>query len=191
MTKFFLSASTLILGLVFSHIVTAQNPETAEKARSTVFQVAVNGKPMQFDQGVIMAFTVKEDGSLTITAQTTTDILNTNIIALNITPTDSSKKITKGEYKILPDDAVTTYLVRAEYYANTDGNSSYWWSNAAVVKGGSIVIDEITDSSIKGRFSFNGVLETEDGSMDSKNLVKIANGVFDLPLENKSRLDPR
>lgn len=31
MTKFFLSASTLILGLVFSHIVTAQNPETAEK----------------------------------------------------------------------------------------------------------------------------------------------------------------
>jgi hypothetical protein len=176
MTKFFLSASTLILGLVFSHIVTAQNPETAEKARPTVFQVAVNGKPMQFDQGVIMSFTVKEDGSLTITAQTTTDILNTNIIALNITPTETSKKITKGEYKILPDDAVTTYLVRAEYYANTDGNSSYWWSNAAVVKGGSIIIDEITDTHIKGKFSFTGVFENEDGSMNAKNLVKVTKG---------------
>lgn len=191
MTKFFLSASTLILGLVFSHIVTAQNPETAEKARPTVFQVAVNGKPMQFDQGVIMSFTVKEDGSLTITAQTTTDILNTNIIALNITPTETSKKITKGEYKILPDDAVTTYLVRAEYYANTDGNSSYWWSNAAVVKGGSIIIDEITDTHIKGKFSFTGVFENEDGSMNAKNLVKVTKGVFDLPLKIRGVLDPQ
>lgn len=37
MTKFFLSASTLILGLVFSHIVTAQNPETAEKSPAHSF----------------------------------------------------------------------------------------------------------------------------------------------------------
>ncbi len=191
MTKFFLSASTLILGLVFSHIVTAQNPETAEKARSTVFQVAVNGKPMQFDQGVIMAYTVKEDGSLTITAQTTTDILNTNIIALNITPTDSKKKIKSGEYKILPEDSDSKYLVRAEYAANENGNSSFWWSDASQVNGCSIVIDEITDSRIKGRFSFIGVTEKEDGSINTNNLAKLTDGVFDLPLEIKSRLDPR
>jgi hypothetical protein len=153
--------------------------------------MTVNGKPMLFNQGKISAFTVKEDGSVSITAQTTTDILNTNILVLNITPADTSKRITKGEYKILPEDVVSDFMVRAEYSANENGNSSYWWSDASKVKGGSVFIDEITGSGIKGRFSFTGVLEKEDGSMGTKKMVKITNGVFDLPLEIKSRFDAR
>ena len=34
-------------------------------------------------------------------------------------------------------------------------------------------------------------VKKEDGSIDTKNLAKITNGVFDLPLEIKSRLDIR
>lgn len=191
MIKLFLSASTILLGLFFPFIAAVQNPASAQQTPSAVFQVVVNGKPMQFNQGKILAIIIKEDGSVSISAQTTSDILNTNILVLNITPVDTSKRIKRGEYKILPEDGVSGYMVRAEYSANENGNSSYWWSDASQVKGGSIFIDEITESSIKGRFSFTGVLEKEDGSMDSKNLVKITKGVFDLPLEVKSRIDPR
>ena len=191
MIKIFFSASTILFGLFFPSIAAAQNPASAQQTPSAVFQVAVNGKSMQFHQGKILAITVIEDGSVSISAQTTSDILNTNILVLNITPADTSNRITKGEYKIVPEDVVAGYLVRAEYSAIENGNSSYWWSDASQVKGGSIFIDEITGSGIKGRFSFTGVLEKEDGSMDSKNLVKITKGVFDLPLEVKSRIDPR
>lgn len=191
MIKIFFSASTILFGLFFPSIAAAQNPASAQQTPSAVFQVAVNGKPMQFHQGKILAITVIEDGSVSISAQTTSDILNTNILVLNITPADTSKRITKGEYKIVPEDVVAGYLVRAEYSAIENGNSSYWWSDASQVKGGSIFIDEITGSGIKGRFSFTGVLEKEDGSMDSKNLVKITKGVFNLPLELKSRFDAR
>ena len=111
------------------------------------------------------------------------------MITLSITPADTSKRLKKGEYKILPEDVVSDFMVRAEYGENQ--NFLYWWSDASKVKGGSVFIDEITGSSIKGRFSFTGVLQKEDGSMDTKNLVKISNGVFDLPLEIKSRFDPR
>jgi hypothetical protein len=187
----FLSVSTILLGLLFPFMAAAQDPSSAQQTPSAIFKMAVNGKPMLFNQGKILAFTVKEDGSVSISAQTTTDILNTNILVLNITPADTSKRITKGEYKILPEDVVSDFMVRAEYSANENGNSSYWWSDASKVKGGSVFIDEITGSGIKGRFSFTGVLEKEDGSMGTKKMVKITNGVFDLPLEIKSRFDAR
>jgi hypothetical protein len=191
MIKMFLSVSTILLGLLFPFMAAAQDPSSAQQTPSEIFKMAVNGKPMLFNQGKILAFTVKEDGSVSISAQTTTDILNTNILVLNITPADTSKRITKGEYKILPEDVVSDFMVRAEYSANENGNSSYWWSDASKVKGGSVFIDEITGSGIKGRFSFTGVLEKEDGSMGTKKMVKITNGVFDLPLEIKSRFDAR
>jgi hypothetical protein len=192
MTKIILSAGTFFIALFFPYLIAAQTADSAQtKTSSIVFQVTVNGKAMPFNQGKILAFTVIEDGSVSILAQSTTDILNANVLVLNITPADTSKRITRGEYKILPEEAVSDYMVRAEYSSNADGNSSYWWSDASHVKGGFIIIDEITNSTIKGRFSFTGVMEKEDGSMDSKNLVKITKGVFDLPLENKSRLDPR
>jgi hypothetical protein len=191
MIKMFLSVSTILLGLLFPFMAAAQDPSSAQQTPSAIFKMAVNGKPMLFNQGKILAFTVKEDGSVSISAQTTTDILNTNILVLNITPADTSKRITKGEYKILPEDVVSDFMVRAEYSANENGNSSYWWSDASKVKGGSVFIDEITGSGIKGRFSFTGVLEKEDGSMGTKKMVKITNGVFDLPLEIKSRFDAR
>ncbi len=192
MMKLFFSASTIILALFSTLLVAAQSADTAEtNTTPAVFKVTVNGKPMQFNGGKIQAFTIKEDGSLSISAQSTTDILNSNVMVLNITPADTTKRIIKGEYKILPEDAVSDYIVRGEYSANANGNSSYWWSDASHVKGGSIFIDEITSSSIRGRFSFTGVSEKEDGSVDTKNLAKISNGVFDLPLEIKSRLDPR
>lgn len=189
MIKIFLAASTILLGLLFPFMAAAQNPASAQQTPSAIFKVAVNGKPMLFNEGKISALTVKEDGSVFISAQTTTDILTTNMITLSITPADTSKRLKKGEYKILPEDVVSDFMVRAEYGENQ--NFLYWWSDASKVKGGSVFIDEITGSSIKGRFSFTGVLQKEDGSMDTKNLVKISNGVFDLPLEIKSRFDPR
>lgn len=188
MLCFLVSAITFLSGMFFPTIVTAQNAAPANTAAADL-QMNVNGKSMQFDQGKIQAFTIKEDGSVGILAQTTSDILNANILVLNITPADSSKTVTKGEYKILPEDVVSDFMVRAEYGENK--NFLFWWSDASKVKGGSVFIDEITASRIKGRFSFTGVLQKEDGSMDTKNLVKISNGVFDLPLEVKSRLDPR
>ena len=192
MIKLLLSATTIIFAFFSPFLAAAQSADTAEtNTRPAVFKVTVNGKPMQFNGGIIQAFTIKEDGSVSILAQSTTDILNSNNMVLNITPADTSKKIKKGEYKILPEDAVSDYIVRGEYSANANGNSSYWWSDASHVKGGSIFIDEITSSGIKGRFSFTGVSEKEDGGIDTKNLAKITNGVFDLPLEIKSRLDPR
>lgn len=189
MIKIFFSASTILLGLFFPSIAAAQNPASAQQTPSAIFKMAVNGKPMLFNQGKISAFTVKEDGSVSITAQTTTDILNANILVLNITPADTSKRITKGEYKILPEDVVSDFMVIAEYGENK--NFMFWGSDASKVKGGSVFIDEITGSGIKGRFSFTGVLEKEDGSMGTKKMVKITNGVFDLPLEIKSRFDAR
>lgn len=192
MIKLFLSATTFIFAFFSPFLVAAQSAGTTEtNTWPAVFKVNVNGKPIPFNGGKILAFTVKEDGSLSISAQSTTDILNSNVMVLNITPTDTIRRIIKGEYKILPEDAVSDYMVRAEYAAIANGNSSYWWSDASHVKGGSIFIDEITDSRIKGRFSFTGVSEKEDGSIDTKNLAKITNGVFDLPLEIKSRLDIR
>lgn len=188
MLCFLISAITFLSGMFFPTIVTAQNAAPANTAAAHL-QMNVNGKSMQFDQGKIQAFTIKEDGSVGILAQTTSDILNANILVLNITPADSSKTVTKGEYKILPEDVVSDFMVRAEYAENK--KFLFWWSDASKVKGGSVSIDEITASRIKGRFSFTGVLQKEDGSMDTKNLVKISNGVFDLPLEIKSRMDPR
>lgn len=189
MIKMLLSASTILLGLLFPFMAAAQNPASAQQAPSAIFKMAVNGKPMLFNEGKISAFTVKEDGSLTITAQTTTDLLTANMIVLSITPADTSKRLKKGEYKILPEDVVSDCMVRAEYGENR--NFMSWGSDASKVKGGSVFIDEITGSAIKGRFSFTGVFQKEDGSMDTKNLVKITNGVFDLPLETKSRFDAR
>lgn len=156
-----------------------------------IFTVSVNGKPMLFNPSKLLAFRVKEDGSISISAQTSTDIFNTNILVMNIAPSDTTKLITNGEYKIVPEDDASNFIVRAEYSSNANGNSSYWWSDASRVKGGQIIIDLITTDRIKGRFSFTGVLEKEDGSMDAKNLVKITNGIFDLPLETRSRIDPR
>lgn len=190
MIKSLLPICILILALCHSHQLLAQNPGKSESPHQPVFQVVVNEKPLKFDQGVLQAFTVKEDGSVTILAQTTADILNTTNLVLNITPTDSKKKIKSGEYKILPEDSDSKYLVRAEYAVNENGNSSFWWTDASQVTGGWIIIDEITDSRIKGRFSITGVTEKEDGSIDTSNLVKLTDGVFDLPLEIKSRLDP-
>lgn len=190
MIKSLLPICILILALCHSHQLLAQNPGKSESPHQPVFQVVVNEKPLKFDQGVLKAFTVKEDGSVTILAQTTADILNTTNLVLNITPTDSKKKIKSGEYKILPEDSDSKYLVRAEYAVNENGNSSFWWTDASQVTGGWIIIDEITDSRIKGRFSITGVTEKEDGSIDTSNLVKLTDGVFDLPLEIKSRLDP-
>lgn len=190
MIKSLLPICILILVLCHSHQLLAQNPGKSESPHQPVFQVVVNEKPLKFDQGKLQAFTVKEDGSVTILAQTTADILNTTNLVLNITPTDSKKKIKSGEYKILPEDSDSKYLVRAEYAVNENGNSSFWWTDASQVTGGWIIIDEITDSRIKGRFSITGVTEKEDGSIDTSNLVKLTDGVFDLPLEIKSRLDP-
>lgn len=190
MIKSLLPICILILVLCHSHQLLAQNPGKSESPHQPVFQVVVNEKPLKFDQGKLQAFTVKEDGSVTILAQTTADILNTTNLVLNITPTDSKKKIKSGEYKILPEDSDLKYLVRAEYAVNENGNSSFWWTDASQVTGGWIIIDEITDSRIKGRFSITGVTEKEDGSIDTSNLVKLTDGVFDLPLEIKSRLDP-
>lgn len=188
MLCFLISAITFLTGMFFPTIVTAQTTAPANTAAAHL-QMNVNGKLMQFDQGKIQAFTIKEDGSVGILAQTTSDILSANTLVLNITPADSSKTVTKGEYKILPEDVVSDFMVRAEYAENK--NFLLWWSDSSKVKGGSVFIDEITALRIKGRFSFTGVLQKEDGSMDTKNLVKISNGVFDLPLEVKSRLDPR
>ena len=190
MIKSLLPICILILALCHSHQLLAQNPGKSESPHQPVFQVVVNEKPLKFDQGVLQAFTVKEDGSVTILAQTTADILNTTNLVLNITPTDSKKKIKSGEYKILPEDSDSKYLVRAEYAVNENGNSSFWWTDASQVTGGWIIIDEITDSRIKGRFSITGVTEKEDGGIDTNNLAKLTDGVFDLPLEIKSRLDP-
>ena len=190
MIKSLLPICILILALCHSHQLLAQNPGKSESPHQPVFQVVVNEKPLKFDQGKLQAFTVKEDGSVTILAQTTADILNTTNLVLKITPTDSKKKIKSGEYKILPEDSDSKYLVRAEYAVNENGNSSFWWTDASQVTGGWIIIDEITDSRIKGRFSITGVTEKEDGSIDTSNLVKLTDGVFDLPLEIKSRLDP-
>lgn len=190
MIKSLLPICILILALCHSHQLLAQNPGKSESPHQPVFQVVVNEKPLKFDQGKLQAFTVKEDGSVTILAQTTADILNTTNLVLNITPTDSKKKIKSGEYKILPEDSDSKYLVRAEYAVNENGNSSFWWTDASQVTGGWIIIDEITDSRIKGRFSITGVTEKEDGGIDTNNLAKLTDGVFDLPLEIKSRLDP-
>lgn len=190
MIKSLLPICILISALCHSHQVLAQNQGESETNHPAVFHAVANGQPLQFDQGVLQAYTVKEDGSVTILAQTTADILNTTMIVLNITPTDSKKKIKSGEYKILPEDSDSKYLVRAEYAVNENGNSSLWWADASQVKGGWIIIDEITDSRIKGRFSITGVTEKEDGGIDTNNLAKLTDGVFDLPLEIKSLLDP-
>ena len=177
---------TLLLACLFA----VPNSAAAQGNGTAILEAAIDGKPVKFEQKQSAA-RIKEINSLTITGQTSEDIFNAEIILINITSVNPETNITKGEYKIVPEDAATGHSVRAEYFANSSGNSSYWWSNASVVKGGSIIIDEITDSSIKGRFSFTGVLETEDGSMNPKNLVKVTKGVFDLPLEVRSVLDPR
>ena len=142
MIKFFIPTWILILALCHSHQVSAQNQGKSESTHQPIFQVVANEKPFQFDQGILQAFTVKEDGSFTILAQTTADILNTTIFVLNITPTDSKKKIKSGEYKILPEDSDSKYLVRAEYAVNENGNSSFWWTDASQVTGGWIIIDD-------------------------------------------------
>lgn len=180
-------AAIAFLSLALPLQIGAQTSELIQSGdKSAVFQVTVNGKPMQFLQDKIVAFTVKEDGSLSILAQTSTDILNSNVLALSITPANPRKKITKGEYQILPEDDNPDFLVRAEYGEYSNENSSSWWSDANHVKGGEVFIDDITPTQIKGRFSFTGVTEKEDGSIDTTNRVKIT-AEFDLPLEIKSR----
>ena len=144
---------------------------------------------MQFNQGKLQAYFAKEDGEITILAQTSTDILNTNIILLSIIPIDTNFKVSKGELKILPEEKSKNFVIKAEYSSNKEGNSSYWWTNTEHQGGGILYIDEITQNSIKGRFSFTAVLEKEDGEMNPKNVVKITNGQFRLPLETKSRID--
>lgn len=189
--KIFLIRGLLLL-LIIPFKLNAQNTNAVPtQSESSIFTVSVNGKPMLFNPTKLLAFRVKEDGSVSISAQTSTDILNTNILVMNIAPADTTILITKGEYKILPEDSTSNFIVRAEYSSISNGNSSYWWSDANRVKMGQIIIDLITTDRIKGRFSFTGVLEKEDGSMDLKNLVKITNGIFDLPLETRSRIDPR
>ena len=180
----------LLLFVLFPSLVWAQDPGQAQDKGSAILEAALNGKLIKFERK-LAASLIKESNSLTLTGQTSDDILNTEIILLNISSVNPDTKIPKGEYKIVPEDDATTYLVRAEYVVISGGNSSYWWSNTAVVKGGSIIIDEITDTHIKGKFSFTGVFENEDSSMNAKNLVKVTKGVFDLPLEIRGVLDPQ
>lgn len=133
-----ISAITFLTGMFFPTVATAQTAAPASTA-AAVLQMNVNGKSMQFDQGKIQAFIIKEDGSVSILAQTTSDILTANILVLNITPADSSKTVTKWEYRILPEDVVSDFMVRAEYAENK--NFLFWWSDASKVKGGSVFID--------------------------------------------------
>ncbi len=190
MIRFPATIATLLFVLTSALTLAQENVGTAPTG-PLVFQVNVNGKPTQFEPTTLLAYLIKEDGSITITAQTSTDIVNSDILALSITPADTTRLIAKGQYKILAEDASPPFMVRAEYSSIEHGNISYWWSDTSHSGGGSVFIDEISASRIKGRFTFTGVLEEEDGSMNRQNLVKVTNGVFDLPLELRSRLDPR
>lgn len=182
--------TNFLLFVLFPSLVWAQDPGQAQDKGSAILEAAVNSILVKFEQKLLVAM-IKESNSLTITGQTSDDILNAQSILLNISSVNLDTKIPKGEYKIVPEDDATTYSVRAEYVVNAGGNSSYWWSNAAVVKGGSIIIEEISDTHIKGKFSFTGVFENKDGNMNAKNLVKVTKGVFDLPLKIKGVLDPQ
>lgn len=169
----------------------AQSPSTVIPTPNLTpyLEATVNGKPMQFNQGKIQATLVKEDGEITILAQTSTDILNTNILLWSIIPVDTNFKVTKGEFKILPEEKSNNFIVKAEYSTNNEGNSKYWWTNTKHQGGGILYVDEITQNSIKGRFSYTAILEKEDGEMNPKEFVKVTNGRFSLPLEIKSRLE--
>lgn len=179
-----------LLFVLFPSLVWAQDPVQVQDKGSAILEASLNGKLIKFERK-LGATMIKENNSLTIMGQTSDDIFNAQNILLNISSVNLDTKISKGEYKIVPEDDATTYLVRAEYVDRSGGNGSYWWSNTSVVKGGSIIIEEITDTHIKGKFSFTGVFENEDGSMNAKNLVKVTKGVFDLPLKIRSVLDPQ
>ncbi|MBT9483745.1 hypothetical protein [Sediminibacterium sp.] len=184
------------LGLLFFTMLTpycsvgqSHSTITSTPYLTPQLEATVNGKPMQFNQGKLQAYIAKEDGEITILAQTSTDILNTNILTWSIIPVDTNFKVSKGEFKILPEEKSSNFNVRAEYSSIKEGNSSYWWTNTKHQGGGILHVDEITNNSIKGRFSFIAILEKEDGEMNPKEVVKVTNGKFSLPLETKSRLE--
>lgn len=77
-----------------SILLAAQNQVTAQTNKGTgLFQFTANDKPVRFYEGKAEAFAIKEDGSLTILAQTTLDIFNTRSLALYIEPVAGGKKI--------------------------------------------------------------------------------------------------
>jgi len=191
MYSIFCSLGLLFITMGSPFFSVAQSPSTVIPTPNLTpsLEATVNGKPMQFNQGKIQATLVKEDGEITILAQTSTDILNTNILLWSIIPVDTNFKVTKGEFKILPEEKSNNFIVKAEYSTNKEGNSKYWWTNTKHQGGGILYVDEITQNSIKGRFSYTAILEKEDGEMNPKELVKVTNGRFSLPLEIKSRLE--
>ncbi len=174
----------LLLFLFFSVQIFSQ-----EENKTALFQLSINGQPKDFSNGKFQSFIVKEDGSVTIMAQTNLDILNSDIIVLSIIPQGEGMTISAGTYPFFQGKTNAGFLTLAEYSAISNDKPVLWQTDPTLKADGEIVVEEITADHLRGTYSVTLFKVNEDGSIDAKNQMKTAQGRFNLPMETKSRLE--
>jgi hypothetical protein len=160
-----------------------------EENRTALFQLSINGQPKDFSNGKFQSFIVKEDGSVTIMAQTNLDILISEIIVLSIIPQGEGMTISAGTYPFFQGKTNAGFLTLAEYSAISNDEPVLWQTDPTLKADGGIVVEEITADQLLGSFTITLFKANEDGSIDAKNQMKTAQGRFNLPMETKSRLE--
>lgn len=86
-----------------------------------------------------------------------------------------------GTYTYNPYNvAEHNYMASAEYNKWNGSGFDQWQTKWEFVENGQIVIESISETRVKGTFSFDAVKLNMDGSYESGNVKKVTAGAFDL-----------